>query len=311
MILALLAVAALGALSLMGNSVSGLLASFSPAAVDSPVLTDMAHLRFNGSESNNGQKTFLNSTQQAGLSGESLTSMESNRITNSGGRLFVGEEGPNGGVNATSVDGDKKLMENTAFETLAYAKRLQEVADNLPEGSEKLWLTHDVIPRLLSLAAAEGYAAKIPSLQANIKSKSYTNASALKDIATIQSQLIYKTDRYSYVTNHSQGEIFANPSPQLAQQVRSILHQAIQGTETFVPKQTNKTTISWDIDILKAYGGNMDLAVDAMSENPGYQEARANVKRAQADGSIKRSAPTERTAKGADTLEDVVRRRRY
>jgi hypothetical protein len=297
MILALVLITVMGSLSLMGRSTSNLLSNFQRSARNSPILEEMFKTDSGGFGLTEGQsakgRTWAESETTneidkfSGRKSENWTMKSGKALTET--PMFQISAGASGGVNATSLDGARREMLDSTVQTLSLTSRMQKLADDLPRGPEKLWLTYDLIPRLMSLAAAEGFSAEIPILRDGLADRNYTDKDAMRDISEIRNQLIYKSKIFSYMLEGDTVEQFAKPSPQLQQAVLAIIDEAVRGTEAFIPNPVSAKP-NWNIIAMKK----------------GYDVVETSVKAAQADGSLNQSESAANTAAGADTLKELA-----
>lgn len=271
-ILGLLGITAIGALILLGNSNSELLGGVKKGVSGSDAV-NLVQLNFSGTS---------NSTVNGGNPGRQ--SPAGNTGSEPGLTL---KDFQSSGTNFTSVDG-VRARQTIAQKTMKLTANLRSIA-NTTDSETSTWLTVDIIPRIQALAAAEGYAANIPTLTKNVLPGSYSREMALTDVLSSRNNLMYKLTRNTYVPYGETGEVTVTPDPKVAQAIQDIMNMAIEGSKTFVPVNDGQDTAAdWDLEIYSAYGG--DKAIQASLEE------------AENDGSINENAVVAETAKGAETL---------
>lgn len=282
-VLGLLAVISIGTLTLLGDSKAKLLGNVGQN-VGSTRVQNMMQLKFNTSTQDGGGK------HQANTGNTSLVLLSNNSGS---------------GVNATSIEGQKR---DTTYQTISYANELQAIADSLPNGSDlQLWLTMDLIPRVRTLAAVEGYAANISSLQDEI-SGAYNADTAFADLTEIRNQLIDRTQKFTYMKPGDKAPRKVYPSPELKATIVGILNQAAEGTKTFgVTSEPGAYT--GIMQIATAYDPNTtktNLVNRPYSQSSGYLAIVQSVQQAQVDNSINQNTETATTAEDADKMEDAA-----
>jgi len=209
------------------------------------------------------------------------------------------------GVNTTSVDGQRKQITS---ETINYANELEALAKRLPPGSDvQTWLTVDVIPRVRTLAAVEGYASNISTLKDKI-SGSYSDATASSDLTELRNQLVRRTQQFTYMLPGDTVAHTVKPSPELTATIVGILNQAVAGTQTFgVTSQPAPST--GIIQIAKAYDPNTtatNLVNSPYSQSSGYLAIVQNIQQAQANNTINQNTETATSAGNADKMADTA-----
>lgn len=279
MLLGFLALILIGALTLLGNSNARLLGNIGQNA-GSTQLQNMMQMKFNANSlGSEGQRASIHDTG-----------------------LVLSSDIGGIGVNATSIEGQKKLITS---QTINYANELEAIADSLPKGSDlQLWLTMNIIPRVRSLAAVEGYASNISTLKDKI-SGSYNEAAAFADLTEIRNQLVMRTQNFDYMQPGDKAPRIVHPSPELAATVVGILNQAVEGTKAFgiTSEPARATGI---IQIAKAYDPNTsatNLVNSPYSQSSGYLAIVQSVQQAQADSSINQNTETATIAENADEME--------
>jgi Flp pilus assembly pilin Flp len=284
LLLGLLAVMLIGVLSLLGKSNAGLLGNLAQSAGSSQVQS-MVQLQFNAS----GQSGGSHSTAAGATIGSLAPIGDTAGVS----------------VNTTSVEGQKKQI---TAQTISYGDELETLAKGLPQGSDlQLWLTMDIIPRVRSLAAVEGYASNISTLKDTI-SGSYSADKATADLTELRNELAAKTQNFSYMQPGDKAARIVSPSPELEAAVVGILNQAIAGTKTFgITSEPGPYT--GIIQIASAYDSNTsatNLVNRPYSSSSGYLAIVQGVQQAQADGSITQNTETATSAENADNLTDTA-----